>query len=255
MGCSAQCPTRRRALVPVLLLAFVPFLVASCGGNGAADEEASPTPPPTATEILDRASRRLADTASAHFTLDVEGDTFVDPGKKIRLLEAEGDLQRPDRVYTSFKVEVQVPAIGAQTITIQLITVGDRSWTTDLVTGKWTPAPPEFAYRPTVLFDNQEGIGPVMGRVQAARFLADEELRGRPVYHVVAEVDDSVIGQMTYYTMTGSPVTVDLWIDRDTADLLRARLSEPPGEERPNPARWTFDLSKHDEKVTIEPPV
>jgi hypothetical protein len=236
-------------------MVLVPFVVAGCGGGGAADEGASPTPTPIATEILERASRRLAETGSAHFTLDVAGDTFVDPGKKIRLLNAEGDLQRPDRVYTSFKVEVQVPAIGAQTITIQLITVGDQSWTTDLVTGKWTPAPPEFAYRPTVLFDNQEGIGPVMGRVQDPRHLADEELRGRPVHHVVAQVDDSVIAPMTYSTMTGSPVTVDLWIDVGTADLLRARLSEPPGEGRVNPATWTFDLSKHDEKVTIEPPV
>jgi hypothetical protein len=46
-----------------------------------------------------------------------------------------------------------------------------------------------------------------------------------------------------------------LWIDQETHDLLRARLSEPPGPERPNPAVWTLNLSHHGEEISIEPPV
>jgi hypothetical protein len=64
-----------------------------------------------------------------------------------------------------------------------------------------------------------------------------------------------VVGPLTYYTITGSPVTVDLWIDQETHDLLRARLSEPPGPERPNPAVWTLNLSHHGDDISIEPPV
>ena len=55
--------------------------------------------------------------------------------------------------------------------------------------------------------------------------------------------------------MTGSPVTVDLWIDRETDDLLRARLAEPPQPDKENPATWTLDLVRHGEEVSIEPPV
>ena len=250
MGRSRPPGLRRVRLLPSLLaLVFLaPFLV---GGAAAANqtETAAPSGTPTAVDLLARASRRLAETQSVHFRLDVEGETFVDEGEEIRLVEAEGDLQRPDRVATTFKAEV-----FTRIITLNLITIGDQTWTTNILTGDWEIAPPEFAYRPAVLFDNQEGIGPVMGRVQDVELRGEEEIDGRPAHHVVARVDESVIGPLTYETMSGSPITVDLWIDRESDDLLRARLAEPPGVSD-DPATWTLDLSEHGEQVAIEAPV
>ncbi|HEU0116596.1 MAG TPA: LppX_LprAFG lipoprotein, partial [Thermomicrobiales bacterium] len=121
--------------------------------------------------------------------------------------------------------------------------------------GDWGKAPFEFAYQPTVLFDNQSGIGPVMGRVRDAERLPDDTIDGKAVYHVRARVDDKVIAPLTYSTIKGSPVTVDLWIDQATDDLLRAVLAESPAPDRPHPATWTLDLSHHGDKVSIEPPV
>jgi hypothetical protein len=224
------------------------LLLSGCGGERPAP--ATPLPTPTPAQILEQASRRLAETPSVHFILDVAGDTFVDTGGAIRLLGAEGDLRRPDRVFTTFQAEV----MGRQ-ITLQLITIGEQSWTTNVLTGEWENAPLEFAYRPDTLFSTQDGIGPVMGRVQNAQRLDDEEIEGQSTYHLRATVDQSVVGPLTYYTITGDPVTVDLWIDQETHDLLRARLSEPPGPERPNPAVWTLNLSHHGQDVSIEPPV
>jgi hypothetical protein len=93
-----------------------------------------------------------------------------------------------------------------------------------------------------------------MGRVEDVTRLDDEEIDGKPAYHLRASVDESVVGPLTYYTISGSLVTVDLWIDQATDDLLRARMSEPPGAERPHPAVWTLDLSHHGEDITIDPP-
>jgi hypothetical protein len=231
-------------------LALGTLLVVVLGGCGAATgPAATPQPTPSPTALLELASRRLAQTQAVHFTLDVAGETFIDSGRKIRLLGAEGDLRRPDRVRTTFQAEVLGRAVS-----LQLITIGEQSWTTNVLTGKWGEAPLEFAYEPDVLFSTQDGIGPVMGRVEGVQRLADEEIAGRPSYHLQASVDDSVVGPLTYYTLTGSPVTVDLWIDQDTHDLLLARMSEPPGADRPDPATWTLVLSHHDEDVVIEPP-
>jgi len=196
------------------------------------------------------ASKRLAETPTVHFALDVQGETYIDTGRNIRLLGAEGDLQRPDRVRTVFQAEVMDRAIS-----LQLVTVGDKSWTTNILTGEWENAPLEFAYQPDILFSTQEGIGPVMGRVESVERLEDEEVEGRSAYHLRATVDESVVGPLTYYSIAGSPATVNLWIDQETHDLLRARLSEPPGAERPNPAVWTLHLTHHGEDLTIEPPV
>lgn len=213
-----------------------------------ARETATPAATPTATDLLDRASERLAETEAVHFNLSVEGETYLDPEGQILLLGAEGQLSRPDRVSTSFQAEV----LG-QVVTLDLITVGDTSWTTNLLTGEWELAPEEFTYRPSILFDNQEGIGPVMGNVTEAERLEDEEIDDTAVYRVRAVVDESVIAPLTNETMTGSPVTVDLWIDRETDDLLRARLTEP--EDDPDQAIWTLDISEHGDEVAIEPPI
>jgi hypothetical protein len=209
----------------------------------------APTPTPTPLSLLEMASRRLAETTSVHFVLDVTGDTFVDSAGSIRILGAEGDLVRPDRVRTTFQADV----LG-RAITLQLITIGDTSWTTNVLTGEWGDAPLEFAYRPDVLFSTQDGIGPMMGRVEEVERLEDEDVSGRQTYHLRALVDESFVGPLTYYTIKGSPVTVDLWIDQETHDLVRARMAEPPGPDRPSPAVWTLDLSHHDEDVEIEPP-
>lgn len=220
-----------------------------CGG----EPEPAPTPVPetvTPQEILEAASTRLAETQSVHFTLDVAGDTFIDSSQTIRLLGAEGDLVRPDRVQTTFQAEVLGRAVS-----LQLITIGEQSWTTNILTGEWGSAPLEFSYQPDVLFSTQDGIGPVMGRVKDVTRAADEQIDGRDAFHVQAEVDESIVGPLTYYTIKGSPVTANLWIDRETNDLLRAQLAEPVREDGSEPAVWTLDLSHHGQPVEIEPPV
>lgn len=239
--------TRRTILSALSAVALVSL--AGCGN------EPEPEPSPvqetvTPEQILEAASARLADTPSVHFTLDVAGDTFIDSGKTIRLLGAEGDLVRPDRVQTTFQAEVLGRAVS-----LQLITIGKQSWTTNILTGEWGPAPLEFAYQPDVLFSTQDGIGPVMGRVKDVTRVDDEKLDGREAYHVQARVDESVVGPLTYYTIKGSPVIADLWIDRETNDLLRAQLAEPKREDGSEPAVWTLDLSHHGQPVEIEPPV
>jgi len=204
----------------------------------------------SATDILAQASQKLANTQSVRFKLAVEGDTYIDSLDTLKLLEAEGVLVRPDRVRADFKVE----ALGRVTVTVQLIIVNGQWWTTDLITGKWGPAPTDFEYDPSVLFDNQGGIGPVMDRVTDAQRLDDEEIDGHKAFHIQAQVADQIIDSLTYQTLQGTPITVDLWIDQGTFNLLRARLAEPPGQSDGEPSVWTLDLFDHDAKIEIDAP-
>lgn len=231
---------------------LVLMVITGCGGQPAPTPAPTvvPTPTPTVARLLERASVRLADTTAVHYDLTITGDTFLDTTNTIRLLDAQGDLQRPDRVYSSFRAEV-----FGRTITLQLITVGPDSWTTDILSGNWVKAPAEFAYNPSVLFDNQNGIGPVMDRISEARRLDDTEIDGRPVYRIEAEVDEATIGPLTSYLLAGPIVTVNLWIDRETDDLLRAELSQPATDDGDEPITWTLDVSNHGEDISIEPPI
>ena len=238
-----------------LLLALLLSVIAARGGESEARQStsiATPAPTPTVVEdILARASARIANTEAVHFTLDIEGNTYIDDANTIQLLEAEGDLVRPDSVSTEFKIRVALP-----TLTIRLIKIGDRAWSTSPITGRWGEAPPEFSYDPGILFDTEDGIGPVMGQVDDPQRLDDEEVEGVEAYHVTGTVERATIDAITGHTMDGSPVAVDLWIDRATDDLIKVRLAEPPieGEEEDEAATWTLVLSDHGKQVTIEPP-
>jgi hypothetical protein len=232
--------------LPVLFL----FVLVACGGSSASPEPTA-TVSLTADEILARSSAQIAATETLRFHLGVDGVTYIDPANTIQLLEAEGELQRPDRVHVRFKIKI-VPGV---IITTELITIGDQFWTTDLITGNWGSAPYEFTYDPTVLFDNQGGVGPVMNKVNDAQIVGSEQVQGNDSYHIRATANEEIVGPVTSHTMHGSPVMTNLWIDMNTFDLLRVQLEEPASSGNANPAKWTLDLFDQGEPITIEPPI
>src|SRR6478609_10687449 len=152
---------RRRYLSLAGFLAVATLL---SGSVRAADVASTPVAPSQATEILRATSKKLAETPSLHFSINIDGDAYIDDQDTIRLIEAEGDVVRPDRVIASFKVNV----LNTVNASISMITIGDQHWSTDLISGKWISAPAEFAYDPGILFDNTLGIGPVMDQVNDA---------------------------------------------------------------------------------------
>lgn len=238
--------SRLRAMLAVL--ALLPLL-AACGSAGS---DAEPTAESaTVDDILASASTRIADTQAMRFGLAVEGDTFIDTTQTIRLLAARGQLARPDSVQVDF----QASLFGAGSVSIRMISIGQNAWTTDLLTGNWGVAPVEFGYNPTVLYDNQNGLGPVMGRIENPQALGTEDVRGRTAHRIGGTASAETIALVTSGTMTGSAIAMELWIDAETSDLLRVRLAEPEDSGKAEPAVWTMDLTDHGQQVAIEPPI
>jgi hypothetical protein len=201
--------------------------------------------------VLEDASLRLADVQSLHFTLDIDGETLIDGNEALRLESAEGDMSRPDKVIVEFRVSI----LGAGSVSIKMITIGEESWTTDLITGNWGDAPPEFGYNPSVLYDNQDGLGPVMGKLENAEIVGTEEVNNRDAYLITGTVEPAVISLLTANTMGGDEVAVTLWIDSETSDILRVVLQEGENADKDEPATWTLNLSNFNNEISIEPPV
>lgn len=225
-------------------------LLSATVASAAQPAPGTPATPDAATALLQSASTRLADTPSLHFTIKIDGDAYIDDKNTIRLIEAEGDVVRPDRVIASFKVNV----LNTVNASVSMITIGDQHWSTDLITGKWISAPAEFSYDPAKLFDNTVGIGPVMSQVTNATIVGEESMDGHKVTHVHADVPQALIAGITSDTMVGDTISVDLWIDSTSFDLIRVQLAEPKDNGKDHPATWTLDLSKHGEPIQINPP-
>ncbi|CAN5774943.1 N/A [soil metagenome] len=203
-----------------------------------------------AVTLLTQASDSLAETETLRFNLEIDGDTFVDEAGTIRLLAARGDLARPDRVDVEFQVEL----LGAQTVSIRMITIDDEAWTTNLLSGAWEPSPEEFGYNPTVLFDDQGGLGPVAGRLNSPQVLDAETIGGRETWPVQGTVDNDTISSLTSGTADGEVITVTLWVDQESSNVLQLQLTEPDDTDKENPAAWTMRLTGHNQDVTIERP-
>lgn len=205
---------------------------------------------PAIETILSDAAAQLQETDTMSFKMELEGTTYVDEMKTIQLLGAEGVMQRPDRVDVTFTALV----LKTQQISIRMITIGEDAWITDIVTGKWVPSPPEFGYNPSVLYDDQDGLGPVMGRMDDPHLEDSEKIDGRETWHIVATVDGEVTKKMTSGTMRGTTQALEVWIDKENSNLLRIRIAEPTDEDLDDPATWTLTLSDHGKDVKIERP-
>ena len=201
--------------------------------------------------MLSDASIRIAETQALKFTLDISGTTMIDDLGTIQLLAARGSLARPDLVDVQFQVRV----LGTQTASIRMITAGNQSWTTDLISGEWGPSPEEFGYDPAKLFDTQNGLGPIMGKIDSPELFGTEDVDGKSAWHVRGVATQEVIGPVTANKMHGETVTVDLWIDTSTSDLLKVQLAEPADPNIEDHATWVMTLIDHDKPVTIEPPI
>lgn len=124
---------------------------------------------------------------------------------------------------------------------------------TNFISGKWEPAPADFSYNPSILFDDQNGIKPILSSLQSPELGGSESVNGRDARKVTGTVDEQTVNQITSGSIQGDAIGVTLWVDAATNDLLRVSLKEPQGV-REKPVEWTLDLSKQGEAVDIQPP-
>jgi lipoprotein LprG len=245
-------PRRFPALILLFLLVFT---TTACMGDDDADDavvetpEASPVAELTAEEVLESGRDAWAETESAHFTLEVDGDAFLDEDETIKLLSADGDIKRPGSVAASANVDAQIT-----TVDISLVAVDGEIFITNLLSGNWERAPDDFSYDPSVLFSDTDGIGPIMTDLQNPELDGTEEINGQRAHKVTGTVAADRVGEITAGTIEGEAIEVTLWIGEDDAKLLQVVLTEPEGV-RESPATWTLQMTEHDKEIEIEAPV
>ncbi len=239
-------PDHRLLLPPftrLCLLVLLVVAVGACGGNAA---KLGDVDTPT---LLTRTSERLNAVKSVHFNLAIDGTAYIDSARTVQLRSATGDIVTPDKMQTEIKI-----AVGSANVAVKLIAIGDNKYQTNLLTGQWGPAQAGFDYSPTVFFDKQQGLSSVIGKLRDVERLPDETIDGQPAYHLKGKVSREAITPMTSGAIEGDPVTAELWIAQDTANLLKLVLTEPQTPNKPKPATWTLTLSRYDQPVTISTP-
>jgi hypothetical protein len=233
----------RRFVVTLLVL------LAAC----TTEPTAVPTATPEPEVVAERAALAFKEITTLHFTLEQSGAPLsVDPSQTIAFRSAEGDFVAPDRLQATIKV-----GAGNLISEIQIVTIGDEGWMTNLFTGRWEALPAEWDLDPAALFEPETGIPDLL-----TKELQDVALAGPMVVEGLPDVAWSLSGRaqpgqleaMSGGLIPAAPADVDLWIDPVSNLIYRMRVVLPESDPA-DPTELLLNLSHFDEAVTIEPPL
>jgi lipoprotein LprG len=152
------------------------------------------------------------------------------------------------------RIRVIGPGLVAE---VQVISIGDRQWETNVLTGDWQKLPPGWGFNPAALFDPQGGIHPVLENdlqdLELAGLEALEELPGARFYLLCGEVDGRRLYDLSYGMMGPDAMDLRLWIAPDSFDLVRLEITD----QRPDQEQatiWRIDFWDFGNVVEIDPP-
>lgn len=222
------------------------FVIAGCGGT----KKQSPSPTPiTAQDVLAKASTRFDQVNSLHFVLQVDKAVALDSAGTIKLHGANGDLLRPN----SAQAKADVTFLGAN-LSINMISVGSDQYMTNPITGSWEKAPSNFGFDPAVLFDKNQGISHVLTNLRDPKIAGTESMNGRDAFHITASVKKADAQQIAGGALQSDTLNVDLWVDKQTNDIVKLVLHDAQGTGGNSATTWTLLLTKQNEPVTISKP-
>jgi hypothetical protein len=217
-------------------LGLVALVLAACGGSDTSDR-----PVPPVQQVLDDSHAAMAALTSAGFKMSVSGAPIEITG--LEFVDAEGTYLAPDRGEA-----VLMLRLGDITIGVGTVSVADRTWVTDPLTGEWSELAPGVGFNPALLFGDQGWTALLAGALRDPIIHGIE--RGR--YAVTGTAPAERVERLTAGVVTGQEVEIEFGIDPETSLVETAGFTTlgPEGD-----TVWTIRLGPFDEPADIEPPV
>lgn len=200
----------------------------------------------TPREALDRAADEADKINSAHFSLEQQNGT-VQVATGVQIANAEGDIQKPDRLQMKFTLRLAGFAGEAQ-----LIAIGSELFLTNPLTGQWQAAP-SATVAPRVL-DVQRGVSSLLRKVTEPQKVGTETLDGAQTQHLKGKVSATSFSDMTGSATTVDSVPGDVWIGADDFLVRQVRLEGPIAEGDTAATVRVLKFSRFNQPVTIERP-
>jgi hypothetical protein len=227
---------------------LIPFVMLLAGCDKSQIEQIPPQ------EILTRSAERMASLAGFEFLIDRTGESvFLDYNETISFRRAEGQFTSPDRVYS--KIRIIAPGLVTE---VQIISMGDAQWETNLLTGEWQASDPVYGFNTSRIFDPENGIPSVLAQDLVNPILTGiEELPetpGKELYAVEAALLGDRAYQMTYGMIDNDPLQIRVWIAPDSFDLYRIILVDPADPRDDEDTLWQIDFWNFDKSFDIEKP-
>ena len=210
------------------------LLAMACGGSS------SDTTLPAVDELLDGSAGVMTALDYAGFEMTTDGAPVTIEGLTFRA--AEGAYAAPD----SARGILTMQAAGL-TVDLATISVGERTWLTNPLTGRWEELRAGTGFNPAIFF-GPEGWAPLLTEDMsdaAVTGVSDGE------YVVTGRVAEQRVEFLTAGIARDQDVDIEVRIDTETLHLTHAAFSTVGDEGTTD---WEIHLFDFDEPVTIEPP-
>jgi len=237
----------KKFVLPVISLVVIALLVIACG-----EPKGTPTPtPPPAVDILNAATKAMEEVDSLHMVMTVQMTMTMSGTEIVVPMTFEGDVQNPDRAKGTLAME----ALG-QKLNMEMIVISDTTYIRESPTAEWQVTPTEDSGSP---FDPEEMAQLKPEDMKDLAFVAEEEVGGRPAYHVTGKVTSALLN-LEGLLGEGSEAAfdADYWVDKENSYLLKARIAGNmvmTGETEATVDMWmTLLFSDYNKPVTIEAP-
>lgn len=219
------------------------LVTVACGGD-----EPATTLPPEQDEVLDVAATAMAAVEYVHFNIEWAGGAPIEiPDFGADFVDAEGFFAAPGSANG-----VATLAVGTARAQLGVISIQGDTWLTEPITGAWMNAPSSFNIDLAVLFDDQEGWGPLISDgLTDVEWLGLEDRGSEPRYRIRATADADRVKTILAGLIPRQEVEIDLWLDTATAHIREAELSTV---FKGQTSDWLIEFTEYGEPVEITPP-
>ncbi len=226
-----------RSTVLVCLLTLI-LSVAACGGDSASNT-------PTAQQLIGKAQAAIQKVTAYHFNLAADK-----PGTAglLAITSADGDIAVPDKL----KANATALALG-NTVQVQLISIGEKQYITDPITGKWTAT--TGLLNPMTLSDSKTGVAAIIGNIQNPSTPTDSNSDGTACWLINGKLDAKYLAGITGGgAPAGTQVATTTCIGKTDNLPYLIRMNGIVVQGDTDKTVRTFKLSKFNESLTIVAP-
>ena len=195
---------------------------------------------PDADDLLARSAAAMASVETAEFELTVDGAAVIISGLSLR--GASGVYVAPDSARAVLSM-----SLGELTVDMATVSIAERTWLSEPLTGRWNELDPGTGFNPAVVFSDQ-GWQPLL-----ATDIGDATISGHAHgYQIDGTAPAARVAILTSGVVTDQDVAITLVIDPTTERLIEARFST---EGDDGSTAWVIKLGPYDAPATVEPPV
>lgn len=208
---------------------------------------AAHAPKPSVSQLLTSLQKNFRTVSSFHVVLQVQNPGPVG-ADQVQIRSANGDVIMPDKVKAQASV-----ILSGQSVSVNLISVGDNQFITDPITGQWRVI--KGVLDPRTLTNPDTGIISLVSKVQNVSEPVSDVVNNVPCWRIKGQLDAKYLA---FFTGGGVPAGTML---KTTAcigkgDSLPYQVSVVGLAAAGDSAQTTrtFDISNYNEAITITAP-